>query len=151
MWHPQVYVGSVKDKIQSHSWLLLSLDLPSASDILLSLCSVLPQKILRAVPNSDVKQRCKLRSCGQTHWCIYRMTVPWGWNGHYASGFKTKLRYPCSPAQCRCFVYFPQSVRREVLSKGNAHYLSSCLSQDGLSHPFKDYASLWVLQNFSKA
>lgn len=46
---------------------------------------------------------------------------------------------------------FPQSVRREVLPKGNAHCLSSCLSQDRLNHPLKDCTSLWVLQDFCKA
>lgn len=120
MWHPHVSGGSVKDKIQSHSWLLLSLALPSAPDTSLSLCSVLPQEVLQAVLNSNVKQGTNwdpgVRHIGEfSEWLSHEG----GMNGHYASGFQTKLRYLCSTAQCRCF-YSPQAVRREVLPNGNA-------------------------------
>jgi len=76
MWDPDVSVGGVKTKIHPHSWLLLSLDLPSAPDICLGLCgtstqcNVLPQKDHQALLNTSVKQRCLFRCCGQPYWCF---------------------------------------------------------------------------------
>ena len=105
MWDPCVSVGVVKTKIHPHSWLLLSLDLPSASDICLGLYGTSTQcsrnchrKITRHfwIP---VSSRSAHSDPAISHILVLFqkdsfMRVEWP----LCFGLQTKLRYLCSTA-----------------------------------------------------